>query len=106
MFNYSLEELKVRLEKAITKTEAQEDDYEQFVYDLEQDLVAEIQEMNIDHLYEVHKVYSSMLRKLKELKKEYDFFDEEAELDMMFPDRHDDDFDEDSMSYDSVFGDD
>lgn len=25
-------------------------------------------------------------------------------LDMMFPDRHDEDFDEDSMSYDSVFG--
>lgn len=31
-------------------------------------------------------------------------FDPEAELDNMFPNRHDDDFDEDSMSYDSVFG--
>jgi hypothetical protein len=29
---------------------------------------------------------------------------DEDMLDMMFPDRHDDDFDEDSMSYDSVFG--
>ncbi|WP_313032027.1 hypothetical protein [Soonwooa sp.] len=35
-----------------------------------------------------------------------DGYDEESELDMMFPDRHDDDFDEDSMSWDSVFGDD
>lgn len=33
-------------------------------------------------------------------------YDEEGELDMMFPDRHDDNFDEDSMSWDSVFGDD
>jgi hypothetical protein len=31
-------------------------------------------------------------------------FDPEEELDRMFPDRHDEDFDEDSMSYDSVFG--
>jgi len=33
-------------------------------------------------------------------------YDEDAELDMMFPNRHDENFDEDSMSYDSVFGDD
>ena len=31
---------------------------------------------------------------------------DEDMLDNMFPNRHDDDFDEDSMSYDSVFGDD
>lgn len=31
---------------------------------------------------------------------------EEDTLDDMFPDRHDPDFDEDSMSHDSVFGDD
>ena len=30
----------------------------------------------------------------------------EDTMDYMFPNRHDDDFDEDSMSYDSVFGDD
>lgn len=33
-------------------------------------------------------------------------YDEQTELDHMFPNRHDDDFDDDSMSYDSVFGDD
>ena len=32
--------------------------------------------------------------------------EEKAILDMMFPNRYDDDFDEDSMSYDSVFRDD
>jgi hypothetical protein len=31
-------------------------------------------------------------------------YDEEIELDLMFPNRHNPDFDEDSMSYDSVFG--
>ena len=39
-----------------------------------------------------------------QIKKENDFYDKETELDYMFPDRHDSDFDEDSMSYDSVFG--
>ena len=40
------------------------------------------------------------------IKKDNDFYDPEENLDMMFPDRYDDDFDEDSMSYDSAFGDD
>ena len=31
-------------------------------------------------------------------------FDPEKELDIMFPNRHDEDFDEDSMNYDSIFG--
>lgn len=31
-------------------------------------------------------------------------FDPEEELDRMFPERHDEDFDEDSMNYDSIFG--
>ena len=50
--------------------------------------------------------YSKLLLELKSLKKEFDFYDQEGELDMMFPNRHDEDFDDDSMSYDSVFGDD
>jgi hypothetical protein len=58
-------------------------------------------------------MYSEQINQLKKLQKklsiiksENDFYDEETELDMMFPDRHDDDFDEDSRSYDSTFGDD
>lgn len=43
-------------------------------------------------------------KKVTQIKRDNDFYDQEAELDMMFPNRHDDDFDEDSMSYDSVFG--
>jgi len=43
-------------------------------------------------------------KKIAQIKRNNDFYDEEAELDRMFPNRHDDDFDEDSMSYESVFG--
>ena len=45
-----------------------------------------------------------IMKRIKRIKEENDFFDPEAELDMMFPDRHEDGFDEDSMSHDSVFG--
>lgn len=45
-------------------------------------------------------------KQIKSFKKEWDFYDPDAELDSMFPNRYDDDFDEDSMSFDSVFGDD
>lgn len=47
-----------------------------------------------------------LLNKVKNIKNEFEFFDPEDMLDMMFPDRYDQGFDEDSMSYDSVFGDD
>ena len=47
-----------------------------------------------------------LLNKIKDMKKEFEFYDPEDMLDMMFPDRYDENFDEESMSYDSVFGDD
>ncbi|MGI9191695.1 MAG: hypothetical protein ACR2IL_06190 [Chitinophagaceae bacterium] len=47
-----------------------------------------------------------LLKQIAETKNEFDIIDEEDALDMMFPDRHEEDFDEDSMSYDSVIGDD
>ena len=47
------------------------------------------------------------IRKLiDQVKEEYEFFDPAAELDNMFPNRHDDDFDEDeAMSISSFFDD-
>ena len=45
-----------------------------------------------------------LIKKIEKFVKNSQEFDPEEELDRMFPDRHDDDFDEDSMSYDSVFG--
>jgi hypothetical protein len=49
---------------------------------------------------------SKLLKKIIMMKKEFNFYNADEELDEMFPDRDEDDFDEDSMSYDSVFGDD
>ena len=41
---------------------------------------------------------------MEAFKNEQDFYDAEGELDRMFPDRGEEDFDEDSTSYDSSFG--
>ena len=46
----------------------------------------------------------NLLKSISVFKKENDFYDAESELDRMFPDRNEEGFDEDSMSYDSVFG--
>lgn len=87
------------------RQELENDNYgvEQEVLDLELQLKNEI-----DRLYdeEDSEPFEKVLRELKELKEEFDFYDAEGELYMMFPDRHDKDFDEDSMSADSFFGDD
>lgn len=41
---------------------------------------------------------SSIDKRLNQIPRECDFYDAEGELDMMFPNRHDEDFDEDSYS--------
>ncbi|MCB9426629.1 MAG: hypothetical protein H6584_06330 [Flavobacteriales bacterium] len=119
MMNYTIEQLNDRLQKAEQQTENQEGDYEQLVYDLQQDVemdIGFIEEVQLRHpefglIPDDQLPHSLELRGLKiiikeiqRIKREHDFFDSEAELDMMFPERHDDDFDEDSMSYDSLFG--
>ena len=78
-------------------------DVEQGVLDLEMQLNEEIQ---LRYDAEEAAPYEKVLRELKTLKEEFNFYDEEGELVMMFPDRHDDDFDEDRMSASSFFGDD
>ncbi|MCX2574074.1 hypothetical protein [Pedobacter sandarakinus] len=42
--------------------------------------------------------------KMESFKSEQNFYDADDELNRMFPNRGDDDFDEDSTSYESVFG--
>ena len=52
------------------------------------------------------KEYENLLElvdELKSTKREYGFYVEEDELDNMFPDRHDEDFDEDDINYDNIF---
>jgi hypothetical protein len=51
-----------------------------------------------------HQALNELLKKINSMKKVFDLYDEEAVLNDMFPNRHDDDFNEDSMNYDSVFG--
>ena len=43
---------------------------------------------------------------VKQVSAEYDFYDPEAVLDMMFPNRHDDDYYDDEFSLDDFFGED
>ncbi|QNM84586.1 hypothetical protein H9W90_10295 [Polaribacter pectinis] len=74
---------------------------EQLVYDLEEEIQNAHREAYEDSdLMALDKLN----KKLKAFKRDNDFYDAEGELDRMFPDRHDEGFDEDSMNYDSVFG--
>ena len=84
------------------REELENDNYEveQDVVDLEENLQREI-EMSFEE--EDAEPYRKVLKDLKALKREFDFYDQEGELDMMFPNRHDEGFDEDSMN---IFGND
>lgn len=72
------------------------------VYDLE----AELDQLLDQYSYQADFEYTrstaeldllkSIKKDLLEMKAEFDFYDEETELNMMFPNRDDDDFDEDS----------
>lgn len=53
--------------------------------------------MELDKLEKLVKEIKSYIKKSKP-------FDDDEELDHMFPNRHDADFDGDSMNYDSIFG--
>ena len=76
---------------------------EQHVLDLEMQLNDEIERLYAE---EDSEPYEKVLRELKALKEEFNFYDAEGERDMLYPNRHDEDFDEDSMSASSFYGDD
>ncbi len=78
------------------------DELEDRVFKFEEKLIE-----SLDSCFEEDlKSFQGLMKKLNRLKKDNDFYDAEGELDRMFPNRNDENFDEDSMSYDSVFGDD
>ena len=102
------------MKKLIDKIEAKLEDIESNdindLHEQTRDLVSRIDNeyyhcssKNLDELDQLKRRVDKMLNKIK---RENDFFDKDSMLDKMFSNRHDDDFDEDSMSYDSVFGDD
>ena len=101
MKNSQLIKFKERLDELESKAdEIDPDEFEEQVLKLEEEIL-EIKEM---FRGDEEKSCNQLLKKIKDIKQEHDFYDEEAELDMMFPDRHDEDFDSDSMSPESVFG--
>jgi len=115
-----IEKLTQRIEKIEIEYENLEND--EFIEDnaLNDDSICEIRDNLECEVYEIEEELERMLgiedksdnkiEKLLErtgqIKKDQDFFDPEDELDRMFPNRYDDDFDEESMSPESVFGDD
>ena len=114
MYLFSLQELQERLDKVEESIKNQANGFEDNTNELQSDVQREIDALlshmqnspisESNKLYDILYQLQSMDDTIKNLKGENDFYDEEAELDNMSPDRHDEDFDEDSMSYDSVFG--
>ena len=95
-----IKELKARFFEIKEAIENGDDD-EQQVYDFEET----IQEA-YGYGFEENEVYQleKLQKKVKAYKRENGFYDEETELDRMFPDRHEEGFDQDSMNLDSDFG--
>lgn len=84
------------------------DELENDNHEVEQEVIDLEEEVN-DALHYTFGTENEKLRelamKIKNMKQEFDFYDEEAELNMMFPNRHDDDFDEDNMKNEGAFED-
>jgi hypothetical protein len=101
MKNKAYESLKAKLDIIEDEIDNMDPtDLESAIYELEDELTINMQSCYTE---EIH-LFERLQKSINRIKKENDFYDAEAELDRMFPDRHDEDFDEDSMSYDSVFG--
>jgi hypothetical protein len=114
MYKFSLQDLQERLKKVEESIENESNGFENNTNELQRDVQTEIDALlsylqngysdTSIKLYDTLYELQAMEDRIKDLKGKNDFYDEDAELDIMFPNRHDDDFDEDSMSYDSVFG--
>lgn len=84
--------------------ELNQDILEEKIYALEEQLSFDRNCFLSDFDSPEFNAFEKLQKRIKRFKKDYDFYDEKGELDMIFPDRYDDDFDEDSMNYDSIFG--
>ena len=105
MSTKEIKALIARLEEI--ENEFDEADYDSEDFDNLEDEVLEIEEELGSFSYDDNYALMSKAEKIiAKIKRDNDFYDSEENLDMMFPDRDDEDFDEDLMSYDSVFGDD
>lgn len=99
-----IESLKERFQYYYNEFENGNDDVDQEILDLEEKVVETMNQLShYVNTYEVDTL-SEILNDIKKFKREINVYDAEDELDMMFPNRDDEDFDEDSMSWGSVFG--
>ena len=107
MIKKELKQLEKQLDDLIELAESSMDsdfNFESFevaVYQLEEKTLDNRDEAIDEGLY---REVDNLLNGISELKKENNFFDAEDELDRMFPNRNDEDFDDEDMSYDNVFG--
>lgn len=92
-----IEKLKVKLEHYLNELEKGNYDVEQEVVDFETEIMEMVRQFDYQddfrykgNPYELNAL-KSIIIDIKRLKNEFDFYDEETELDMMFPNRHDDD---------------
>lgn len=96
----NIKELKELYSKAKKNFEEDTDNQDQ-IYDFEEELNIALEIAVTNNEIAALK---NLKTELQDFKDEHNFFDQEAELDMMFPNRHEEGFDDDDMSYDSVFG--
>lgn len=84
MSNY--EQFKLSLEEYVENWENGDFSMEEKILDLEQNIKEELEYLH----YGDNEAYKKLLAEIKNKKEEYDFYDEETELNMMFPNREDD----------------
>ncbi len=103
-----LEHKLLELERKYENSEIEEDIIDSSLLDLLNDLNFHAEAC----LEGEEELFSNLIERTSNLieNNNTNYDEEEVDIedvyDMMFPDRHEEDFDEDSMSYDSVFGDD
>lgn len=100
--NEDFQNLKIsidNLEQLVDSTDYDAEEAEMEYYKVES-LLEELNKNNWEELD-----LSGLENRLKTIKESLDLYDSEGELDMMFPNRQDEDFDEDDMSGESFFKD-
>lgn len=95
------EELKTLIENLEDKVAS--DDYDEKTEIEYYEVETKLEEFEANNWEE--RDLSQLKSRMKVVKEELDLYDQEAELGMMFPNRHDEDFDEDAMSGESFFKD-
>lgn len=91
-------------EEIAQKLDLIEEQVQDGIYDDFEEKVTEIEEQVMElkrRAFEPAeiKIIDKLIKRVNDLKKEGYFYDEEAELDRMFPERHEPDFDQDSMLF-------